>query len=143
MAKMWSNAPGLADVRSMAISAFDALPKPFQELCSGIDFEVQEFADPSMLSAMGIGDRYAVIGAYDGMPLGRRLRGELPEVNDIVWIFRRPLLDEWAEQGTVALERLVERVVVHEVANHFGFSDHEIDAIESWQEEQRQSALAS
>ena len=52
--------------------------------------------------------------------------GELPPM---IHLYRRPLLDEWAETG-VSLEALITHVIVHEVGHHFGFSDADMHAIE-------------
>jgi predicted Zn-dependent protease with MMP-like domain len=48
-----------------------------------------------------------------------------------VFLYRRPILDEWAERGNVSLAALVEHVLVHEIGHHFGLSDEDIDAIEA------------
>ena len=53
---------------------------------------------------------------------------------DAVWLFRRPILDEWASRGDVTLGDLVANVVVHEVAHHFGWSDDDIASIDRWWE---------
>jgi predicted Zn-dependent protease with MMP-like domain len=49
----------------------------------------------------------------------------------MVFLYRRPILDEWAERGDVALEALVEHVLIHEIGHHFGLSDDQIAAIEA------------
>ena len=62
-----------------------------------------------------------------GVPVqSSMLSGELPAM---IHLYRRPLLDEWAETG-VSLEELVTHVIVHEAGHHFGFSDAEMHAIE-------------
>ena len=48
-----------------------------------------------------------------------------------VFLYRRPILDEWAERGDVSLGELVAHVLVHEIGHHFGLSDAAIDAIEA------------
>ena len=63
--------------------------------------------------------------------------GELPP---IIHLYRRPLLDEWADTG-VSLEALVTHVIVHEIGHHFGFSDEDMHAIEDGADERRVSAL--
>ena len=51
---------------------------------------------------------------------------------DSVWLYRRPILDEWAERGEVTLSALVAHVLIHEIAHHFGYSDDDIAAIDDW-----------
>jgi predicted Zn-dependent protease with MMP-like domain len=50
---------------------------------------------------------------------------------DRVFLYRRPILDEWAERGDVGLFELVNHVLVHEIGHHFGLTDDEIEAIEA------------
>ena len=57
-----------------------------------------------------------------------------PHGPDTIWLFRRPILDEWADRGNVALGALVAHVYVHELAHHFGWSDADIAAIDPWWE---------
>jgi predicted Zn-dependent protease with MMP-like domain len=45
-------------------------------------------------------------------------------------LFRRPILDEWAERGDETLEHLVRHVVIHEIGHHFGLSDDDMHALE-------------
>jgi predicted Zn-dependent protease with MMP-like domain len=59
---------------------------------------------------------------------------DTPEAPDIIWLFRRPILDEWAARGDVGLAELVGHVLVHELAHHFGWSDGDIAAIDPWWE---------
>jgi predicted Zn-dependent protease with MMP-like domain len=49
---------------------------------------------------------------------------------DMVYLYRRPILDEWAA-GEEELGHLVAHVLVHEVGHHFGFSDDDMESIEA------------
>jgi predicted Zn-dependent protease with MMP-like domain len=49
----------------------------------------------------------------------------------MVFLYRRPILDEWAERGDVTLEDLVSHVLVHEIGHHFGLTDADIEALEA------------
>ena len=53
--------------------------------------------------------------------------GTLPER---ILLFRRPILDEWADSEET-LEHLVAHVLIHEVGHHFGLSDEDIHALEA------------
>jgi len=48
-----------------------------------------------------------------------------------VFLYRRPILDEWAAHGEITLEELIAHVLVHEIGHHFGLSDAQIEAIEA------------
>jgi predicted Zn-dependent protease with MMP-like domain len=123
-------APSLEDIATLGQAAFDALPALFREQAGDVVFSVQEFADEEVLEDLGIEDAFALSGLYQGVDLGRRsVLGPGGEVSRVV-LYRRPLLDEWAERGDVALGDLITHVLVHEIGHHFGLSDDDIRAIE-------------
>lgn len=127
-------APKLEDIEEMARATVDALPEPFKELARSVALQVADFATEAQLRSLDIEDMFELTGLYEGCPLTERSTLGQPEWPDIVWIFRRPLLDEWASRGDVPLGELVSHVVVHEFAHHFGWSDSDIAAIDKWWE---------
>ena len=119
-------APGLDDFAEVAEAAFKRLPAPFRQLVGDVVFHVQEFADEEVLQSLGIKDPFELTGLYDGIDLADRTIGDPPATQSRVYLYRRPILDEWAERGDVALAELVEHVLIHEIGHHFGLSDEEI-----------------
>ncbi len=95
---------------------------------------VEEFAPDEMLDELGIEDAFELTGLYDGIPLTEKSVMDQPSQPDTIWLFRRPILDEWVGRGDVTLADLVAHVVVHELAHHFGWSDSEIARIDRWWE---------
>ena len=83
---------------------------------------------------LGVDDAFDLTGLYDGIPLTEKSTAEQMTRPDVVWLFRRPILDEWAERGNVSIQELVTHVVIHEIAHHFGWSDDDIAAIDPWWE---------
>jgi predicted Zn-dependent protease with MMP-like domain len=123
-------APSLDELVQIADAAFRRLPQPFRQMAGDVLFHVQEFADEETLKSMGIEDPFELTGLYDGVDLTGRSLGDLPGGQSRVYLYRRPILDEWAERGDVALDALVEHVLIHELGHHMGLSDEEIEAIE-------------
>ena len=80
------------------------------------------------------GGRNHRTGLYDGIPMTEKSVMDVPHGPDVVWLFRRPILDEWADRGNVTLTELVAHVTIHEFAHHFGWSDDDIAAIDPWWE---------
>jgi hypothetical protein len=80
------------------------------------------------------GGRVSDRGLYDGVPLTEKSVSDQPQQPDAIWLFRRPILDEWADRGNVTLAELVSHVMVHELAHHFGWSDDDIARIDPWWE---------
>jgi len=126
------SAPSLGDVERLARAAFAALPGGVRAACAGLAIRVEDFADEALLAAMEIDDPFELTGLYEGIALTERSVFDQPEQPDIVWLFRRPILEEWIERGDVGLGRLVAHVLVHEIAHHLGWSDDDIRAIDDW-----------
>ncbi len=126
--------PSLAEVEEIAAATIAALPEPFRAAALALVLKVEEFAPDDLLSEMEMQDAFELTGLYDGIPLTQKSSADQPQGPDIVWLFRRPILDEWAERGNVSLEELVAHVTIHEVAHHFGWSDDDIARIDRWWE---------
>jgi predicted Zn-dependent protease with MMP-like domain len=56
---------------------------------------------------------------------------DIPSGPSRVFLYRRPILDEWVERGDLSLGELVSHVLIHEIGHHFGLTDDDIEAIES------------
>lgn len=123
-------APSLEDIARLAETAFEALPEVFRRAAGEIVFRVDDFPDDEMLAALGMQDPFELTGLYQGVDLSRRSILEAAEPAR-VFLFRRPLLDEWAERGDVSLLDLVSHVLIHEIGHHLGLSDAQIDRIEA------------
>ena len=124
-------APSLDDFAALAETAFARLPDAFRGLAGEVVFRVQDFADEETLDALGVEDPFDLTGLYQGVDLASRsVTGPAPEAS-MVFLYRRPILDEWAEHGEITLQELVTHVLVHEIGHHFGLSDDQIHAIEA------------
>lgn len=126
-------APSADDLMAMAEAARAALPAPFAAGAAEVRVSVEDWPSDDVLDELGIEDAYDLTGLYDGEALTER-SVEAPAGPSRVVLYRRPLLDEWAARGDVALEDLVAHVVIHELAHHFGWSDDDIAAIDRWWE---------
>jgi len=127
-------APSLDEIAALAEAARAALPAAFRPAAEAVAIRVEDFADTAMLADVDLHDPFELTGLYDGIPLTERSVLDQPDRPDTIWLFRRPILDEWAERGTEPLGRLVAHVYVHELAHHFGWSDADIAAIDPWWE---------
>ncbi|MFV0491810.1 MAG: metallopeptidase family protein [Pseudorhodobacter sp.] len=127
-------APDLAMLDRLARGAVAALPEPWRAAATKVLLRIEEFPGEEILSAMDIDDPYMLTGLYEGVPLTEKSVSDQPGFPDTVWLFRRPILDEWLDRGNVSLAELVSHVVIHELAHHFGWSDEDIGAIDPWWE---------
>ena len=122
-------APTLDEIEALARAAVARLPDTFRAFLNGVRLEVQDFPDDEVVRAMDLESPFDILGLYQGHSIAKsvELSGNLP---DTVFLYRRPILDEWADGGD-SLETLVTHVLVHEVGHHFGLSDDDIDRIEA------------
>lgn len=121
--------PSADEIETLARAVLGRLPEPFARSLGDVVLQVEEFADDEMLAEMGIDDPFELTGLYEGIPLTDRSVDQSGTLPERIFLFRRPILDEWAG-GENGLERLVAHVLIHEVGHHFGLSDADIHALE-------------
>ena len=127
-------APDLAMIEALALAAVASLPPVYRTAASLVALRVDDFVSDDHLEEMGLEDPYELTGLYQGIPLTEKSVADQPTAPDMIWLFRRPILDEWAERGDICLADLVTHVLVHELAHHFGWTDEDIAAIDPWWE---------
>lgn len=127
-------APDAAFILALAEAAIASLPEAFRPSARLVALRVEDFVPDDYFEDLGLEDPYELTGLYQGIPLTEKSVTDQPTGPDVIWLFRRPILDEWAERGDVCLADLVTHVFIHELAHHFGWSDEDIAAIDPWWE---------
>lgn len=127
-------APELDDIERLARTALAALPEVYREAAALVQLRIADFAPDDVLDQLDLTDPFELTGLYDGIPLTEKSVMDQPHGPDSIWLFRRPILEEWADRGDIGLGDLVAHVLVHELAHHFGWSDADIAAIDRWWE---------
>ena len=128
----WASAaaPRLEEIEALADDAYAALPAEFRALCDGLVIRIEDFPDEETLDAMECETEFDLLGLFRGRGLPHRgavmETGEFP---NMVWLYRRPILDYWADHDET-LGAIVTHVLVHEIGHHFGLSDEDMDGIE-------------
>ena len=125
-----ARAPSLEDLEQLAADAWEALPAHFREMCSDVVVRVEDFATDEVLQQLGIASPFDLMGLYHGVSLDKRSFSDLPRQPDMVFLYRRALLDYWADSEET-LGDIVTHVLVHEIGHHFGFSDDDMERIEA------------
>jgi len=123
-------APTLADIDEMAQSVFDALPAHFKRVAGDVVIQVVDFPDDDLCAEMELATPFDILGLYQGIAIDEKLIESSGELPDMVFLYRRPILDYWCEAGE-DLPHIVRHVLVHEIGHHFGFSDAEMEAVEA------------
>ncbi|HWB46448.1 MAG TPA: metallopeptidase family protein [Hyphomicrobiaceae bacterium] len=123
-------APSLADIEALAAAAWQGLPADFRNMCGDVVIRVDDFATEEVLRELNIDSPFDLMGLYQGVSLDRRSVMDLPRGPDMIFLYRRALLDYWAEHEE-PLDRLVSHVLIHEIGHHFGLSDADMARIEA------------
>ena len=128
----WSDAkaPDLDDFEKLAAAAYAALPAQFRALTGGVEIRVADFPDDEVIEDMQLESEFDLLGLFTGVGLAHD--SAVPETGRLpnrVWLYRRPILDYWAENEET-LGDIVTHVLVHEIGHHFGLSDDDIYGIE-------------
>jgi predicted Zn-dependent protease with MMP-like domain len=123
-------APDLDEIERIAHEAFDSLPATFHALCGDVPIVVQDFPDDDVFTDLDLETEYDLLGLFQGSDLAAREGfGGQPEPT-MIFLYRRPILDYWAEHR-IALGDVVRHVLVHEIGHHFGLSDADMEKIET------------
>jgi len=124
-------APDLDAFEALAHQTYAGLPEEFRRLTGEVIIAIAEFPEDEVLEEMEIESPFDLLGLFQGigLPQGGAVAetGRLP---NRIWLYRRPILDWWAEHGE-SLGAIVSHVLIHEIGHHFGFSDDDMDAIEA------------
>jgi predicted Zn-dependent protease with MMP-like domain len=123
------SAPSLSEIEALAQAAFARLPRKFRDLCEGLVVHVDDFPTDEVLDRMKAESEFDLMGLFQGTGLPFRSEASTGTLPNMIWLYRRPILDYWAEHDET-LGAVVTHVLVHEIGHHFGLSDEDMHAIE-------------
>ena len=124
-----AKAPSLAEFEFLAGEVFRHLPKRFRDLAIDVVIRVEDFPADDVLDEMGAQTEFDLLGLFHGVGLPFRSESAAVQMPNMIWLYRRPILDYWAEHDET-LGAIVKHVLVHEIGHHFGLSDADMAAIE-------------
>ncbi len=125
----FSTAPSLDDFVAMADSAFASIPDRLRAMVEGVALRVEDFPDEETVREMELDSPFDLLGLYVGVPFGEKSVSQTAQHPDMIFLYRRPMLDYWCETGE-DLPHIVRHVLIHEIGHHFGFSDDDMEALE-------------
>ncbi len=122
--------PSLDDLEQIARAQLASIPELFRRHVRDVVIRVEEFCDEEVEAEMGLESPFDLLGLYRGVSLDRKSVAASAADLDMIFLYRRPILDYWCESGE-DLNSIVRHVLVHEIGHHFGLSDDDMDRIEN------------
>jgi predicted Zn-dependent protease with MMP-like domain len=120
----------LDEMEVIAADALRRLPEGFQALCEGVIIRIDDFPSDDVISQMRLDSEFDILGLFQGIGLPFRSESAPTQMPNMIWLYRRPILDYWAEHDET-LGAIITHVLVHEIGHHFGLSDEDMEAIEA------------
>jgi predicted Zn-dependent protease with MMP-like domain len=123
-------APSLVELEILAAEILRHLPRRFRDLCTDVVIQVNDFPTDEVLDQIGAESEFDLLGLFQGVGLPFRSESAPVQMPNMIWLYRRPILDYWAEHDET-LGAIVKHVLVHEIGHHFGLSDADMETIEA------------
>jgi predicted Zn-dependent protease with MMP-like domain len=120
----------LAEMEAIASDAYRRLPDGFRALCEDVIIRVDDFPSDDVVAEMRLESEFDILGLFQGVGLPFRSESASGQMPNMIWLYRRPILDYWAEHDET-LGAIITHVLVHEIGHHFGLSDDDMEAIEA------------
>lgn len=119
--------PSAEDIEAIAEAALENLPEELMEFCDSLAIQINELADEGLENDLELEDPFDLVALYrSGGQIAPGVERKVANDEDLLIIFRRPLLDLWCETCD-DLNNIVRQVMIEELGQHFDFSDAEID----------------
>jgi len=112
-------APTLGEIEALAADAYGRLPEGFRALCDNLIIQVTDFPTEEVQDQMNVETEFDLLGLFQGVGLPFQSASAPEQLPNMIWLYRRPILDYWAEHED-SLSAIVTHVLVHEIGHHFG-----------------------
>jgi len=126
----YSTPPTVADLEAVAREAYAGVPVELRRFVQNVIIRVQDFPDDETMEDLECESPFDLLGLYRGVDLSQKSVLDTPEDVDMIFLYRRPILDYWCEGGE-DLTHVVRHIMIHEIGHHFGLSDDDMERIEA------------
>ena len=118
------------EFETLVHAAFEGLPDMYREACADLAIRTEALPDNEVMALLELSDPHQLLGLYHGINLAQKSSFDIPSMPNHIIIYRLPIL-AYSETNALPLEKVVRHVLVHEIGHHFGFSDADMNFIES------------
>jgi predicted Zn-dependent protease with MMP-like domain len=121
--------PSLDDIAALGHEALTRIPLELRRHVDGVPIRVEDFPDEQTEVDLELESPFDLLGLYRGVSMDRKSLLDGGGDIDMIFLYRRPILDYWCETGE-DLADVVRHVLIHEIGHHFGLSDADMHRIE-------------
>lgn len=122
-----SPAPDLDTFETLVAEALETLPDEIVAVMDNVTVTVAEYPTPEQRQAARLGQRQALYGLYQGIPLTRRSTHYGLVAPDRITIFMFPMV--YHHRTPDAIRDQVRRTVLHEIGHHFGMGEEQLQRL--------------
>ncbi|MFZ5610217.1 MAG: metallopeptidase family protein [Pseudomonadota bacterium] len=133
-------APGAEVIEALAAETLAQMPEPFRSWVKDVVVKIEDFPSDEIIDEMGLESAFELLGLYQGVAIGEKTSDHLSGLPDMIFLYRRPMLDYWSEHHET-LAAVVRHVLIHEIGHHFGLSDDDMERIETMMEDGAPAAV--
>ena len=127
----FTTAPSPDDLLVMAETILESLPTELEEKCEDLAVVIEEFADEGLEEELDLDDPFELLALYrSGSEIAPGVMSKVANDDDVLILFRRPILEMWCETGE-PFSRIMREVIVNELGRYFEFSEDEIEIMSS------------
>jgi predicted Zn-dependent protease with MMP-like domain len=107
--------------------AIESLPDEFRERMDNVDIVIADVPTQRQQNRTDRARGEIILGLYEGVPLTERTAGYTFVVPDKITIFQKNIESFYHDDKAIVKE--IRRVVLHEIAHHFGIDDDRLDEL--------------
>jgi len=123
----YTRPPSIDEVEVIASEAVANLPEEIREFCEALVVQVEDMPDETIEIDMELDDPYELILLYrSGKQLSPGVEKKVANDDDVLVVFRRPLLDFWCEaQDDINI--IMRQLIIEELGHQFEFAEDDIE----------------
>lgn len=119
--------PSAEDLEVIAGDVLLDLPEELVSFCASLSIALEEIPDEALEQELQLDDPFDLLVFYrSGKEISPGIEKKTANDEDVLTLFRRPILDVWVEFGE-DLSQLVRRIVIEELGRQFDFTEDEIE----------------
>lgn len=119
--------PSPEDMEVMVEGVLESLPEELDEFTEGLAVVIEEFPDEALEQELELEDPFELLALFrSGREISPGVEKKTANDDDVLMLFRRPILDMWVESCD-DINIVLRHVVVEELGRNLDFSEDEID----------------